>query len=250
MDLTSIPQEVDPRTGLPIGPLLARPEPARPVTTAQLVGSYCRLERLDIARHGDDLFAASNPPDAAERFLYLFTEPPATQAGFYAWMTASVASVDPLYFAVVDQTTGRTVGRQSYLRIDPRQQSIEIGDIYWGPKMSRTRLATEALFLFVQHAFDDLGYRRFEWKCNALNAPSCRAAVRFGFTYEGLFRRAAIVKGRTRDTAWFSIIDEEWPQIKAGYIAWLAADNFDGEGRQRQTLTETLTQHRPSEAST
>jgi RimJ/RimL family protein N-acetyltransferase len=241
MDLAVIPQEPDPRTGLPIGTLVDRAEPALPVTTQQLVGSYCRLERLDAQRHGDELFVASNPPDAAERFLYLFTEPPATRAQFDAWMTSSVASVDPLYFAVVDIATGETVGRQSYLRIDPRQQSIEIGDIYWGPRVSRTRLATEALFL---------GYRRFEWKCNALNAPSCRAALRFGFSYEGLFRRAAIVKGRTRDTAWYSIIDEEWPQIKAGYEAWLAPDNFDAAGNQRVTLSDALAARRSIEAST
>jgi RimJ/RimL family protein N-acetyltransferase len=250
MDLAAIPQEPDGRTGLPIGPLVAHPEPAQPVTTQLLTGSYCRLERLDAARHFDDLWRASNPPDAAARFLYLFTEPPEQRADFEAWMTSCVASTDPLYFAVVDSVTCETVGRQSYLRIDPRQQSIEIGDIYWGPKMSRTRLATEALFLFAQHAFDDLGYRRFEWKCNALNAPSCRAALRFGFTYEGLFRRAAIVKGRSRDTAWFSIIDDEWPRVKAGYAAWLSPDNFDTDGEQRVSLTDALRAHRPARTVT
>lgn len=199
-------------------------------------GRYCRLEPLDPQRHGDGLFLASTPPDAAARFLYLPVRAPADRAEFDAWMVNRSASVDPLYFAVIDKSIGAVGGRQSFLRIDPANQSIEIGDIYWGPGISRSRVSTEANYLFAKYAFDVLGYRRYEWKCNALNEPSRLSAVRFGFSYEGIFRRAAIVKGRTRDTAWYAMIDEEWPAIAAAYEAWLDPENFDADGNQRSSL--------------
>lgn len=231
-----IPQEIDSETGLPIGPRLADPSPARRPQRVVLDGHWCRLEPIDPVRHGDDLFVASTPPDAARRFRYLFDPVVRTRAELDDWMAKAVVSEDPLVFAVIDKRTGRCEGRQTLMRITPEYRSIETGNIYWGPAISRSQVATEANFLFAQYVFDTLGYRRFEWKCDALNAPSRRAALRFGFTYEGHFRRSLINKGRTRDTTWFAMIDEEWPRIKAAYGRWLDPANFDAHGQQKTPL--------------
>lgn len=210
-----------------------RPRPAR----APLEGRFVRLEPLDPAIHGDDLFAASTVADAGERFRYLFEAPPATRAEFGAWLDRAAASEDPLHFAVIDRATGRAAGRQTLMRIEPAHGVIEIGNIYWGPAIARRPAATEALYLFARHVFDDLGYRRFEWKCNALNAPSRSAALRFGFAFEGIFRQHMVVKGQNRDTAWYAMIDAEWPMLRRAYEAWLEASNFDAEGMQRLRLS-------------
>jgi RimJ/RimL family protein N-acetyltransferase len=210
-----------------------RPRPGR----ATLEGRFCRLERLDPARHGDQLFAASMAPGADDRFRFLF-EMPQDRAAFEGWLTRAAASDDPRFYAVIDRSSGRCGGRQALMRIVPEHGVIEVGSILWGPAIARTRVATEALFLFARHAFDELGYRRFEWKCNARNEPSVRAARRFGFTYEGTFRQHMVVKGQNRDTAWFSITDGEWPALCAAFDRWLAADNFDPQGRQRTRLED------------
>ncbi|MBN9064210.1 MAG: N-acetyltransferase, partial [Rhizobiales bacterium] len=189
---------------------------------------------------GDDLFAASAASGADDRFRYLFEEPPATRADFQAWLDKAAAGADPMFWAVVDMASGEARGRQAFMRIEPAHGVIEIGSILWGPGLSRTPGATEALFLFARHAFETLGYRRFEWKCHNDNAPSKRAASRFGFTYEGLFRQHMVAKGRNRDTAWFSIIDGEWPVLKAAYEQWLAPANFDAQGRQRLSLPNAI----------
>ncbi|RST83114.1 N-acetyltransferase [Aquibium carbonis] len=209
-----------------------RPRPAR----APLEGRLVRLEPLDAARHGDGLYAASTAPGAEERFRWLFENAPADRGSFQLWLEKSAASEDPLFFVVVDKATGRVLGRQALMRIDPAFGVIEIGNICWGPEMARRPAATEAFFLFARHVFDDLGYRRYEWKCNHRNEPSKRAAERFGFTFEGVFRQHMIVKGENRDTAWFSIIDQEWPALRAGFEAWLDAANFDARGHQLQRL--------------
>jgi RimJ/RimL family protein N-acetyltransferase len=235
-----IPREIDRASGLPVGPLVTGPTPARPARIV-LEGRFCRLEPLDPARHGDGLFTASTPGDADARFLYLSEEPPASRTALEPWLEEKAASLDPLYFAVVDKRTGRVEGRQTFLRIDPAARSIEIGHIYWGPAIARSAVTTEANYLFAAYAFDQLGYQRYEWKCNALNAPSRASALRFGFTFEGHFRRAVVTKGRVRDTTWYSMIGEEWPAIKAGYQAWLDASNFDAAGQQRRTLAACLT---------
>ena len=214
----------------------ARPRPRRQV----LDGRYVTLEPLDPARHGAALFEASSVADAQERFQWLPEHPPASEAGFQPWLEEKAASEDPLFFAVIDKATGKVSGRQTLMRIDEANGAIEIGNIYWGPRIARTRAATEALYLFMKHVFDDLGYRRFEWKCNNLNAPSKRAALRFGFREEGVFRQHLVVKGQNRDTAWFSVIDKEWPALKAGYEAWLALKNFDAEGLQKRRLSECV----------
>lgn len=231
-----IPQEIDPESGLPIGPRVRNAGPAPRPERVVLDGRFCRLEPIDAKRHRQDLFEASTPPDAARRFRYLFEEPPRSIADIDAWLATAEASTDPLVFAVIDKRTGRCEGRQTLMRITPAHRCIETGSIYWGPAISRTPVTTEANFLFAKYVFDDLGYRRFEWKCDALNAPSRRAAERFGFTYEGHFRRAVINKGRSRDTTWFAMIDEEWPALKAAYEQWLAPENFDAQGQQKTAL--------------
>ena len=213
-----------------------RPRPSADV----LEGRWCRLERLDPARHGDSLYEASVAPGAAERFRYLFEPPPADRAAFDAWCNRASRGDDPLFYAVVDHATGRAEGRQALMRITPEHGVIEIGSILWGPKIARTRIATEALHLFARYAFDDLGYRRFEWKCDALNEPSRGAALRFGFAFEGIFRQHMVVKGRNRDTAWFAMTDGDWPAIRAGMERWLDPSNFDGNGRQLSSLREAL----------
>ena len=202
-----------------------------------LDGRYARLEPLDPARHGDDLYAAAIAPGAADRFRYLFETVPSSRADFDAWLVKVAASDDPLFFAVIDKATGKAEGRQALMRIDPTHGVIEIGSIHWGPAIARSRVATEALFLFARYAFETLGYRRFEWKCHNGNEPSKRAAERFGFTFEGIFRQHMVAKGANRDTAWFSIIDSEWPRLAAAYGRWLDPANFDGTGQQRQRLT-------------
>jgi RimJ/RimL family protein N-acetyltransferase len=201
-----------------------------------LEGRYARLEALDAARHGDGLFASTQEPGADDRFRYLGEHAPADRAAFDAWIGKASVSDDPLFFAVIDKRTGRAEGRQSFLRIEPAHGVIEVGHILWGPAIARSRVTTEALYLFAAHAFDGLGYRRFEWKCNADNLPSRRAAERFGFSFEGVFRQHMVVKGLNRDTAWFAMIDKDWPRLKAGYQAWLAPENFDEAGQQKSKL--------------
>lgn len=208
-----------------------RPRPAR----VALEGRFCRIEPLDPARHGDQLFAASMAPGAEGRFRYLF-DSPQDRAGFEGWLTRAAASEDPLFSAVIDSSSGRCEGRQTLMRITPEHGVIEVGNILWGPAIARTRVATEALFLHARYIFDELGYRRFEWKCHSDNAPSRRAAVRFGFTYEGLFRQHMVLKGRNRDTAWFAMTDVEWPSICRGFERWLDAANFDRAGQQKARL--------------
>lgn len=202
-----------------------------------LDGLYARLEPLDPARHGDDLYAAAMAPGAEDRFRYLFETVPGNRADFDAWLAKVAVSEDPLFFAVIDKATGKAEGRQALMRIDPTHGVIEIGSIHWGPAVARSRVATEALFLFARYAFETLGYRRFEWKCHNGNAPSKRAAERFGFTFEGIFRQHMVAKGANRDTAWFSMLDGEWPRLAAAYGRWLDPANFDGTGQQRQRLS-------------
>ena len=216
---------------------LSRWEPKPRPDATTLEGRWCRLERLDPARHGDSLYEASVAPGADDRFRYLFEPVPGDRAQFDAWLEHA-GGEDPRFYAVVDANTGRAEGRQALMRITPEHGVIEIGSILWGPKVARTRLATEALYLFARYSFDTLGYRRFEWKCNAANAPSRRAAERFGFSFEGIFRKHMVVKGQNRDTAWYAMTDDEWPRIRAGFERWLDPSNFDADGRQKMSLKE------------
>lgn len=202
-----------------------------------LTGLYATLEPLDVATHGEELFTASSQPGAEERFRYLAQEPPVRDE-FFAWLSGAAASSDPLFFAVVDRASGVCHGRQALMRSDTANGVIELGNVLWNPAIARTRVATDALYLTAAYVFDTLGYRRFEWKCDADNAPSRRAAERFGFTFEGVFRQHMIVKGRNRDTAWYSMLDSEWPALRAAYVAWLDPANFGPDGAQRSSLAE------------
>ncbi len=201
----------------------------------QLDGRYCSLAPLNPGRHTAGLFVASSG-DAAERLhRWLPDLPPKSLNDMRDWISAKAELTDPLFFAVIDKQTGRAEGRQTLMRIDTTHGVCEIGNILWGPKMAGTRMATEALFLHADYVFS-LGYRRFEWKCNAQNEPSCRAAIRFGFKFEGIFRQHMVVKGQNRDTAWYSILDSEWPALKKAYEAWLDPANFDDYAQQKRKL--------------
>lgn len=220
-----------------IGPAVegwsARPRPQR----RALRGRYCRLEPVEVQRHATDLFAAYMQAPDDRDWTYLFAERPETEAQFRAYLAQLAMSEDPLHFAIVDAATAKAVGTAALMRIDPMHGVIEVGSIAYSPCMKKTRVGTEAIYLFMRLAFDELGYRRFEWKCDSLNAASRTAAVRYGFSFEGTFRRAIIYKGRSRDTAWYSIIDEEWPRVRLAFETWLAPGNFDGNGRQRRSLS-------------
>lgn len=211
-----------------------RPRPQRIV----LEGRHVRLEPLDAAKHGDGLFEASTAADADRRFRYLGEYPPPSREAFQPWLDKAQASEDPLYFSVIDKASGKVGGRQTLLRIDPANGVAEIGHIYWGPLVARRPAATEAHFLFMRYIFAELGYRRWEWKCNNANAPSKRAAERFGFQSEGVFRQHMVIKGENRDTAWYSIIDKEWPALGQAYMEWLDPANFDAAGNQKRRLEE------------
>jgi RimJ/RimL family protein N-acetyltransferase len=212
--------------------------PASPPPRRPLAGRHVRLEPLDPARHGDDLWLTLQGPDSDPVLWdYLPYGPFAERDAFDTWLANNAASRDPLFFAVVDQASDQAQGLLSYLRIEPEDGCIEIGHIAFGACMQRTPNSTEAVYLLADRAFA-LGNRRLEWKCNDLNARSKRAAERLGFQFEGLFRQHAVIKGRNRDTAWFSILDGEWAGLRRGFERWLAVENFDGQGKQCQTLAE------------
>ena len=199
-------------------------------------GRFARLEPFKAEVHGDDLFSAATYGDADARFVYLPEFMPESRVEFQPWLENAQASEDPLFFAVIDKHTGKVEGRQTLMRIDEANGVIETGHIFWGGRISQTPVTTEAFYLFAKYVFDDLGYRRFEWKCNNENDPSKRAALRFGMTAEGVFRQAAVIKGRNRDTAWFSILDHEWPAMREAFESWLDPSNFDSEGQQIKKL--------------
>jgi len=208
-------------------------------------GTWAALEPVSIASHCAELFAVGHEGKAGQAIWdYLPYGPFADEVAFQAWFAACTTSADPLFFAIRDLENGRLAGMMSYLTIEPAHRSIEIGHIWFAPFLQKTRAATEAIYLSLRHAFDDLGYRRMEWKCNALNAGSRGAALRFGFQFEGIFYRHRIIDGRNRDTAWFSITDEEWSAVRAGFEAWLDGANFDEAGRQKQRLVDLITRER------
>ena len=207
--------------------------PPRRPDAAVLTGRYAVLERLDAARHWEELHAANRADDAI--WDYLPYGPFAEGSAYRAWLEQMAGASDPFFYVIRNRETGRAEGVATYLRISPEAGSIEVGHINYSKALQRTRAATEAMFLMMQWAFE-AGYRRYEWKCNALNLPSRRAAIRLGLSYEGVFRQAVVIKGRNRDTAWFAAIDKEWPALKAAYRAWLDPANFDAEGRQKRSL--------------
>jgi RimJ/RimL family protein N-acetyltransferase len=211
-------------------------KPARPPARKPIEGETIRLEPLDASRHARQIYAEMAGAD--ELWQFLPYGPFETEEAFTAWIAECAASTDPLFYAIVDRASGLPLGQGSLMRIVPQHGVIEVGHLLFTPRLQRTRQATEAIYLWARHAFDELGNRRLEWKCNALNLPSRRAAERFGFTFEGQFRQHMVVKDQNRDTAWYSITDEEWPARRAAFEAWLSADNFDPSGRQRRSLAD------------
>ena len=223
--------------GQPIGfPLPGwRPPPAPP--REPMAGRYCRVEPIDLERHARQLHEANMRDPSGRAFTYSGAGPFETFETYLEWIKSYCLGDDPLFHAIVDNVTGKAVGVASYLRIDVRNGVIEVGHLNYSPLLQRTRAATEAMYLMMKRAFE-LGYRRYEWKCDALNAPSRAAARRLGFSYEGVFRQAVVYKGRSRDTAWYAAIDSEWPELKAAFTRWLDPDNFDAQGRQRTSLSD------------
>ena len=211
-----------------------------PPPRTAMVGRFCKVEPLDPGRHAADLFAANRLDAEGRNWTYLFQEPFGELEPYRAWLEQVAKGEDPLFHTIVDLKSGKAVGVATYMRIDRSNGVIEVGNINYSPLLQKTPAATEAMFLMMARVFDELGYRRYEWKCDALNAPSRAAALRLGFQYEGLFRQAVIYKGRNRDTTWFSIIDAEWPALKRAYQQWLAAENFDAAERQRRGLAELI----------
>ena len=219
--------------GEPMPHWTARVHPPR----SPIEGRYSRLEPLELG-HAADLFKAySQAPDGRD-WTYMPVGPFDDAASYRDYVERAAVSPDPQHYAVIDLKTGAAIGTLALMRIDRANGVIEVGNVAFSPLLKRTPISTEAQYLLMKHAFDELGYRRYEWKCDALNAPSRQAAARLGFQFEGIFRQAVLYKGRTRDTAWFSIIDKEWPAVRAAFEQWLAPENFDGQGQQRKSLTE------------
>jgi RimJ/RimL family protein N-acetyltransferase len=201
-----------------------------------MLGRYCRVEPLAPSRHAGELYAANQLDEGGRLWTYLSVGPFLDQDAYRAWLDQVAGADDPLFHAILDRESGQAVGLAAYLRIDPPNGVLEVGHLQFSPRLQRTPAATEAMFLMMRRAFDELGYRRYEWKCDSLNAASRAAAERLGFQFEGVFRQAAVYKGRNRDTAWYAIIDAEWFAIKAAFERWLAPENFDAAGRQRVRL--------------
>lgn len=235
---SKLKSEPEPGTGQPVGVAVNAFPAARP-GVVRLEGRFGRIEKLD-ARHAPELWAGVRGHDAL--WSYMPYGPFADEAAFTSWVTERAKLEDPFAYAIVEGESGRAVGVFTLMEIRPMMRVIEVGHVLYTPALQRTPLATEAQYALARYAFETLGYRRYEWKCNALNAASRAAAERYGFTYEGLFRQHMIVKGRNRDTAWYSMVDTEWPKLRAAFERWLDAANFDSEGRQRASLATLQSQ--------
>ncbi len=222
--------------GQPIGAALPdwSPRPRPPRTAIE--GRFCRVEQLDPERHAVQLFAANSEDREGRNWTYLPHGPYPAFDPYLEYLEAAVRRDDPLVHAIVERPSGQAVGVASLMRIDPAAGVIEVGGINYSPRLQHKPAASEAMYLLMRRVFDELGYRRYEWKCDSLNAPSRAAAQRLGFRYEGLFRQATVYKGRSRDTAWFSILDSEWPALRAAFERWLDPANFEADGRQRKSL--------------
>jgi RimJ/RimL family protein N-acetyltransferase len=228
----------------PIGPPVIgwtlRPQPPR----SAMVGRYCRVEPVDVERHAADLYQAYSEATDGRDWTYLFVGPFPDFAGYRDYLAKATAGADPLHHAIIDLASGKPVGTAALMRIDPAHGVIEVGHITYSPRLQRTPAATEAMFLLMQRVFDELGFRRYEWKCDNHNGRSRAAAARYGFQFEGIFRQAIVYKERSRDTAWYSIIDSEWPAIRKGFEQWLSPANFDAAGNQIEQLSTLITRSR------
>ena len=236
-----------PLSGAPVADL----PPALIPSRVPLPGEYVTLEPLDPALHAPELYEASHGSDAALKIWdYLTYGPWPDMAAYQTALRTQSASFDPVFFAIRSKVSGKVCGQASFLDINAQNGVTEIGHIWFGPELQRTRGATEALFLMLCNAMDDQGYRRMQWRCNALNAKSRSAARRLGFRFEGIFYNNLIFKGKNRDTAWYSILDDEWPEVRAIIAAWLSADNFDGDGKHKSSLSEAMQNRSPSRRGT
>ncbi|MDG2496787.1 MAG: GNAT family protein [Aquiluna sp.] len=220
----------------PVGtPITQNDQALSPNAAAAIAGSKCDLVPLDASKHGEGLYEAFQGDD--DLWNYLPQGPFDNSQDFLAWIENVQGQQDPVFYSIIDKGTGKAVGVSSYLRIDLKAKSIEVGWLTFSSRMQKSSLATEAMYLMMKNAFE-LGFRRYEWKCNALNQPSISAAHRLGMSFEGVFRQATIVKGHNRDTAWFSIIDTDWPEAKSAFESWLSAENFDASGNQIMRLSD------------
>lgn len=222
----------------PLGPSVNDWQPPRPPSGKRLSGHDCRIAPLNVAAHGNALFNAWQNEDAS-RWVYLGGRPFSDRDSCQRWLSTCMADDDPYFMAIIEQHRAQAQGIAAWLNIIPAHGTLELGYLHFSMEMARTRMATEALYLLIDHAFS-LGYRRVEWKCDALNAPSRRAAERLGFRFEGTFYKHRVVQGRNRDTAWFALLDHQWPTLAACHRQWLAPDNFDTRGRQRQALSQMI----------
>lgn len=221
--------------GRPVGPDVPGWTPVEAPGPVTLEGRYCRVEPLDAERHAHQLFDEYVDSDPAD-WTYMSVGPFSAREEYREWAEGAAASADPRFYAVVDGASGDALGTVSLMRQDLANGVIEIGNIMYSKRVQRTPISTEVQYLLMRYVFDELGNRRYEWKCDSLNAPSRKAAARLGFTYDGTFRQAVVYKGRSRDTAWFAIIDSEWQRIREGFEAWLDPANFDDSGSQRGSL--------------
>lgn len=226
--------------GQPIGFTVDGWSDAEKPQCQNIMGQFCRLEPLDPDRHANDLFAAFSTDNDNRNWTYLPYGPFQSIASFDAWLRAVSKDSDPFFYAIIDLKTERTVGLASYLRINPSDGVIEVGHIHFSPLIQRTSISTEAMYLMMRQVFEVMGYRRYEWKCDALNEPSRKAALRLGYKFEGIFRQLTMYKGRNRDTAWFAMTDKDWSSARLAYKSWLAPDNFDDAGNQKSSLGDYL----------
>ncbi len=225
--------------GQPIGAALPSWRAARRASRDFIgEGRFVRLEATSPKEHANGLFAANSAEPDGASWTYMAYGPFATLDSYVAWMEATCLGTEPVFFTIIDKSDRQPVGVASLLRSDPNAGVIEVGHIHYSARLQRTRGATEAMYVLGKYVFDELGYRRYEWKCDALNTPSRQAAARLGFSYEGTFRQATIYKGRNRDTAWFSMLDREWPTARTAFESWLDSSNFDPTGRQRSSLAD------------
>lgn len=223
--------------GQPLGFPVPDWKPATRPTPKVLEGRFCRLEPLNSKRHSEDLFSANKLDVDGKNWTYLPYGPFDSFLSYKSWVEQYDSSLDPLFFAIASKISGKALGVASFLRIEPKNGSIEVGHLNFSPAMQQTPIATEAMWLMMREAFE-LGFRRYEWKCNALNTPSRTAAQRLGLSFEGIFRQATIIKGRNRDTAWYAAIDKEWPALDKAFQQWLSPENFDEQGMQRTSLSK------------
>ncbi len=222
--------------GFPVKDWVASLTPAR----TEMVGQYCIIKPLDVDAHAESLFNAFAKDSDNKNWTYMPYGPFENFKAFKSWLINIAMSNDPLFYSLINKETNAVIGLASYLRINPSQGVIEVGNIHYSPVLQRSPMATEVMFLMMQRVFDELGYRRYEWKCDALNEKSRNAALRLGFTFEGIFRQAIMYKRRNRDTAWYSILDTEWPRLKQAFTMWLSPENFDFNGHQKISLGDML----------